>query len=235
VGAIQLKSDGTAYLTSSNGLVRFGSITVNGGLSGAVIVLGNVFSDFTVNGGLPGRVVVEGKEEYHLTSSNPTTSQTPFFQNDTSGTTSIYARIGLLGQVTVNGGMGSTGVLVSGGVLGDDGFEYNPQGAAGADTTGTQTTINGANSGIIAATEDVNGASGLNNTVGFFEDVAYLFSNRYANGQNLAAIDAIFTQQGVSLLFNTVTTGGYTGLALILGDVLNLHLDANGNLTGTVS
>jgi hypothetical protein len=222
-GAILLNANGTANVNSSNGLTRYGGFTVNGGISGDVVVLGNVFSDFTVNDGITGRVVVQGKDEYGL---NQTLTSSDSY-------TTANARVGMLGKVTINGQIGSTGALVCAGVIGDDGYEYNPQLAASTNTTGTQVTVSNL-SGILAAGEDINGASKVANAQGYFADTAYTFSNKYASGTNIAAIDAIFTHKGQALLFNSVY-GGNTGLALILGDAGNLYVNSSGNLAGTVS
>jgi hypothetical protein len=210
---------------SSNRLTRYGSFTVNGGVSGAVIVLGNVFSDLSINGGLSGRVAVQGRNEYGLNTQLTTTDQY----------TNPNARVGILGRVTINGSISSTGALVSGGVIGDDGLEYVPDTAQTSDSGGTTVSVNN-NSGIIAGEQDVNGASNVANTAGFFQDVSYAFSNRYDSGLNMAAIDALFTNLGQSLQFNDAfaNLGNTTGLALILGDVESLHLGTDGNLTGTV-
>jgi hypothetical protein len=225
VGAIQLNQSGQAVVnTSTNALTRFGGFTVNGIISGDVVVLGNVFSDFTANGGISGRVVVQGKDEYGL---NQTLTGTDTYTN-------ANARIGMLGNVTIKGsGITSTGALVSGGVIGDNGLEYNPQLAASANPTGTQVTVSN-DSGIIAAAENINGASKFAGTKGFFENVAYSFSNKYNNAANLAAIDAIFTTNNQALLFNTAY-GATTGLALILGDAGSLFVNTSGNLAGTIS
>jgi hypothetical protein len=225
VGAIQLNQSGQAVVnTSTNALTRFGGFTVNGVISGDVVVLGNVFSDFTATGGISGRVVVQGKDEYGL---NQTLTSTDTYTN-------ANARIGMLGNVIIKGsGVSSTGALVSGGVIGDNGLEYNPQLAASTTSTGTQVTVS-SNSGIIAVAADINGASKFAGTKGFFEDVAYSFSNKYDNAANLASIDAIFTYKNQALLFNTVY-GGTTGLALILGDAGSLYVNTSGNLAGTIS
>jgi filamentous hemagglutinin len=228
VGAIKLNSNGTALLTN-NALTRYGSFNINGATSGEIVVLGNVFCDMTLNGSLSGVVAVEGREEYSLPASNTTAGQNPLFAN-TSGSSSVYARIGILGKLTLNGAL--SGTLVSGGVIGDDGFEYNPQYAESNDSTGTTFSVSN-NKGIIAATEDINGGSNNGKTNGYFQDVAYTFSSTYDSAQNLAALASIFTNGGSYLLFNT-PSGGYSGLSLILGDLENLSVASSGNLTGSV-
>jgi uncharacterized protein YjbI with pentapeptide repeats len=217
MGSILLDSQGKAALNGSNALTRSGSFTINGGLNGgAVVVLGNVFCDFTINGGMTaGKVAVQGKAEYGL--------NTNLGGNDSY--TSANARIGMLGKVTINKTIDVNSTLVSGGVIGDDGFEYNPTVAAGNDTTGTMATISSLK-GIVAAAEDINGSISSGGHV--FEDTAYA-----SNTQNNNAIKAIFTDGGTPLMFDK-TPGDRAGLALILGDLAHLTLDTKGNLTGTV-
>src|SRR5207253_4198894 len=148
-----------------------------------------------------------GKDEYGL---NQTLTAKDTY-------TDAKARVGILGNVAVNGSISATGAMVSGGVIGDDGLEYDPNAASGSDSSGTQTTVS-SESGILAAVEDINGANNVSGAKGFFQDVGYLFANKYDNGQNLSAIDAIFSNAGQMLLFNA-QFGGSSGLALMLGDL----------------
>ena len=215
IGAIELTNgyasnngSGNASVTSTNSLVRFGGFTVNGVIGGDVVVLGNVFSDFSANGGISGRVAVQGKDEYGL---NQTLSSTDNY-------TTADARVGMLGKVTVIGAL--SGALVSGGVIGDDGMEYNPLTAQSNDATGTLATVSQL-TGVLAAAEDINGGSNVANATGFFQDLSYQSltpSAKYNGGQNLAVIDAIFASAG------TYPPLGSSGLALILGDLSTLHV-----------
>jgi hypothetical protein len=84
---------------------------------------------------------------------------------------------------------------------------------------GTQLTITGTDKGILAAGQGINfGKTGVLNTAGIFNP---------ATGTNLAAIDAIFTNNNVEL---DVTDPAQLGL--IIQDLLALTVQ-NGQLTGT--
>jgi hypothetical protein len=196
-------------------LSRFGGITVStGGLNGQVIALGNVFGDISVTGGLSGRIGVQGKEELGLSAGK------------------TFSRTGILGNVAISGGISTTGAVVSGGLIGDDGAN-SPD-----DTNGTHLTISGTDKGILAAGEDINfGATGSLNQAGIFENVATQGSPQYAGGTNINAIDAIFTDNNVELdVTHRDQSGQLDQLNLIIQDLLVLHVDAKtGNLTGTKS
>jgi hypothetical protein len=237
VGVIQLDAKGLAVLTTvstgSNAttkLTRFGGFTVNGGgvsASGRAVVLGNVFSDFTINGDLAGRVAVEGKGEFGLDGTLTSTDG-----KVTDNYTPANARIGMLGNVTVTGL--TSGVLVCLGVIGDNSLEYstNPQVRDSNTSGGTQLSVSITNSpnGIVMAGEHINGAT--SNAHGFAQDLAFAASGTPENA-NMNALRAIFTDQGINLLFNTISRG-YTGLALILTDLGSLTVDSNGHLSGPV-
>jgi hypothetical protein len=207
IGVIQT-SNGTAVTNSDGSLIRFGGITVStGGLDGEVVALGNAFGDINVSGGLSGRIAVQGKEEFGLSTGKK------------------FSRTGILGNVSVGGGISTTGAVVSAALLGDNGTDDLK-----TDTSGTHLTISGTDKGILAAGEDINfGSTGSLNQAGIFENVATKGSNQYAGGANIAAIDAIFTNNGTQL---DVTDS--TQLSLILQDLLALTV-SNGKLTGTTS
>jgi hypothetical protein len=193
IGVIQTAT-GVAVLNSDGSLIRFGGLTVStGGLNGQVVALGNAFGDISVTGGLGGRIAVKGNSgEFGLAS----------------------FRYGILGNVSIGGGINTPGAIVSSGLIGDDGTDNITN-----DTLGTHLTISGTDKGIIAAGEDINfGATGtLNQAV--FED---------ATGQNQNAIDWIFTNNGI-----TQDVTNQAQLNLILQDLLALTV-SNGQLTGTV-
>jgi hypothetical protein len=207
IGVIQL-TNGLAPQAPA-ALTRFGGIVVStGGLNGQVVALGNVFGDISVTGGLSGRIAVRGREEFGLSAG----------QN--------FSRTGILGNVSIGGGISPTGAIVAAGLIGDDG-----SGNIKKDTLGTHLTISGTDKGIIAAEEDINfGATGSLNTAGTFENVGTPGSPQYANGVNKAAIDNIFTDGGVALPIADVLLGPNS---LILQDLLALTVGADGNLTGT--
>jgi hypothetical protein len=186
-------------------LTRFGGIVVStGGLNGQVVALGNVFGDIGVTGGLSGRIAVHGREEFGLSAGQ------------------TFSRTGILGNVSIGGGISTTGAIVSAGLLGDDGSDN-----IAIDTLGTQLTISGTDKGIIAAEEDINfGATGSLNTAGIFQNVGTPGSPQYAGGANKNAIDYIFTNNGVALTIPS-------GLSTILQDLLALTVLNTGNLGGT--
>jgi hypothetical protein len=196
IGVIQTVN-GVAKTNLDGSLTRFGGITVStGGLNGQVIALGNAFGDLTVTGGLGGRIAVQGREEFGLSTGKP------------------FSRTGILGNVSVGGGISTTGAVVSGALLGDDGTDN-----INNDTNGTHLTISGTDKGILAAGEDINfGSTGSLNQAGIFEN---------AQGSNLAAIDAIFTNNNTQL--DVIDPAQLT---LIVQDLLTLAV-ANGKLTGT--
>jgi hypothetical protein len=117
-------------------------------------------------------------------------------------------RFGILGNVAIGGGINTTGAIVSDGRIGD------------STGVGTQLTISGTDKGILAAGQGINfGATGSLNTAGIFNP---------ATGANLAAIDAIFTNNHVELdVTNSIQ------LSIILQDLLALTVNSNGQLTGT--
>jgi hypothetical protein len=202
IGVIQLDSSGHAP-SAPNALTRFGGIVVStGGLNGQVVALGNIFGDISVSGGLSGRIAAHGREEFNLS----------------SGVS--FSRTGILGNVSIGGGISSTGAIVSLGLLGDDGSDNIKN-----DTAGTHLTISGTDKGIIAAAEDINfGSTGTLNQGGIFENVGPGDSSTTASNANV--IDWIFTDGGTAL-----TIPG--GLSKILTDLGNLTV-TNGKLTGTV-
>jgi hypothetical protein len=204
IGAILRDAAGNAVVGTdkAKSLTRFGGITVTtGGVNGDIVALGNVFGDINIGGGVSGRLAAKGRTVQGL---DP-------------------ARIGFLGNVSIGGGISSTGAIVSGGLIGDDGTNNG----AKEISQGTQLTISGTTKGIIAAEEDINfGKTGSINQTNVFENVGSPNSPKYDNGQNKAQIDNIFTNNGTAL-----TIPG--GLSFILADLNALTVDATGNLTGT--
>jgi hypothetical protein len=205
LGVIQL-TNGLAPQAPA-ALTRFGGIVVStGGLNGQVVVLGNVFGDLSITGGLSGRIAVHGKEEFGLS------------------TGANFGRTGILGNVSIGGGISATGAIVSAGLIGDDG-----SGNIKNDTKGTHLTISGTDKGIIAAGEDINfGATGGLNTAGTFENVGPGDSSPTPSNANV--INWIFTNGGSTLPIADVLLGPQS---LILQDLIALTVGSDGNLTGT--
>jgi hypothetical protein len=192
IGVIQL-TNGLAPRAPA-ALTRFGGIAVTtGGLTGEVVALGNVFGDINVGGGLSGRIGVRGREEFGLSAGQS------------------FSRTGILGNVSIGGGIATTGVIVSAGLIGDDGSDNISN-----DSAGTHLTISGNDRGIIAAEEDINfGSTGSLNASGIFENVGTPGSPQYNNGVNKSAIDNIFANPAdmnqilSRLLALTVTTDAH--------------------------
>jgi hypothetical protein len=204
IGAIQT-SGGVAVTGANGALSRFGGITVStGGVDGQIVAIGNVFGDINVTGGLGGRIAAKGHEEFGLS------------------TGKNFSRTGILGNVSIGGGIGTTGAIISAGLLGDDGTDLDTD----VNSPGTHLSISGTDKGILAAEEDINfGATGSLNQAGLFENVGSPSSSKYANGVNKAAIDAIFTNNSGQLL----TIPG--DLSTLLAHLAALHVATNGNLS----
>src|SRR5262249_27269449 len=117
IGVIQTRN-GVAVTNPDGSLIRFGGIVVStGGLNRPVSALGNVFGDLGVAGGLGGRIAVQGNPgEFGLAS----------------------FRYGILGNVSIGGGISTTGAVISAGLIGDDGTDNITN-----DTPGTHLTISG--------------------------------------------------------------------------------------------
>ena len=206
IGVIQT-TGGIATLNPDGSLKRFGGIVVgSGGVSGKIIAMGNAFGDIKVYGGLSGRIGVQGRPgEFGLAS----------------------FRYGILGNISISGGIGTTGAIVSSGLIGDDGANNITN-----DKNGTHLNISSSDKGIIAAGEDINfgsptggdcddrnfGTEGTLNQAGIFEN---------ASGSNQNAIDWIFTNNGVQL-----DVLDPAQLSLLLQDLLALKV-SSGKLTGT--
>jgi hypothetical protein len=186
IGAIQT-SGGVAVTAADGSLIRFGGISASGGLDGQLVALGNVFGDLDFTGGVRGRIAVQGNNgEYGLST----------------------GRYGILGNVSISGGIGTFGAIVSAGLLGDA-------------ASGTQLSISGNDKGILAAVGVINfGSTGKINQRGLFDDVGSPSSPKYDNGQNAAVIDAIF---------GTLTIPD--DLIQLLDNVLDLTVGNDGNLT----
>jgi hypothetical protein len=126
----------------------------------------------------------------------------------------IAAKAGIAGNLTINGGLDAGSSIVSGGI-GDAGL-------------GTKLTVNGKNSGIIAAESSILASKGLPG------GAVYNNTGATPNNPNTAAIDAIFTDGGSSLAFDLHDLD-LGGLTLILQDLAALHVGSDGNLTGTTA
>jgi hypothetical protein len=192
IGVIQL-TNGLAPRAPAP-LPHFGGINVTtGGLNGEVVAFGNAFGDINVGGGLSGRIAVHGREEFGLSAGQ------------------TFSRTGILGNVSIGGGIAATGALVSAGLIGDDGSDN-----INNDSTGTHLSVSGTDKGIIAAEEDINWLGAPLTTQGTFENVGTPGSSQYHGGDNKNAIDNIFASP----------TDMNLTLSRLLG--LTVKLDANG-------
>lgn len=197
IGVIQTKN-GQAVLNLDGSLKRFGGLIVTtGGLNGQVVALGNAFGDISVTGG------VGQKSRGRLAvRGNP-------------GEFGLAAsRYGILGNLTIKGDIGTPGALslqsgaiISGGLLADI-------------NGGTRLNYSGTDYGLLAAVGSI--SYGL---IGSIPNSAGTFAN--ATGANLAAINAIFTDNGG--LLDVIDA---TQLGLILTDLLALTA-MTGQLKGT--
>jgi hypothetical protein len=166
----------------NNALIRFGGISASGGFGGLLVAVGNVFGDITITGGLSGRIAVKGNGEYGLSS----------------------GRDGILGNVSISGGIRPTGAIVSAGLLGDT-------------FSKTQLSISGNDSGILVAVVGINYSGNPTALTSVFTGMSYA-----------AAVDAIFTNNHAPL---EVTSPG--DLELILKDLVALTV-IKGKLTGPI-
>src|SRR5262249_20636546 len=149
IGTIQTDMNGYAVMGANNALIRFGGITVStGGVNGQIVALGDAFGDINITGGRSGRDAVKSNQlEYHPAS----------------------GRSGILCNVSVGGGIGTSGAIVSAGVLGDQ-------------TGGTLLSISGNDKGILAAEGNINFAGNL-------ASLPNVFKNLPSGGINATAID----------------------------------------------
>src|SRR5262249_29627808 len=143
-----------------------------------------------------------------------------WFQSDFNGRIAVQgqavagldpARLGILGNVEIDGTMGANAAIVSGGLIGGAAGGAAPRGGGVAGILAAQGAIS------YGAGADLSGAS-------IFEQ---------AQGVNAAAIAAIFTDMGQQL-FIDATPQGLHNLALILTDLAALHVGSDGNLTGPI-
>jgi len=164
---------------TSGPATRLGGVLINNPFSGELVVLGQILGDMRFNGGLKG------------------------------GRIAAKGKGGIVGNLTINGGLDANSAVVSGGEIGDT-------------TLGTQFTFNGNNKGILAAKGPMNFAKG--------SPGGYVFNP--ATGPNAAAIDAIFTTNNGSALGFDLSGLDLGGLNLILTDLAALQVDSAGKLTG---
>jgi hypothetical protein len=190
-GTIAVQGDlGSALSAQGDQVSRTGYLLVTGVFSGQLVVMGNLLADVWLKSDLTGRIAVQGRAIPGL--DDP-------------------LHVGILGNLQIDGVIGATGAIVSGGLLGDD-------------ATGTNLTAGGIR-GLVAA----RGAIVLGPVADPDLSAATILAN--AAGSDGAAIGAIFTDRG-NPLFIDPSAPGRANLALIVGHLAALSVDNNGHLTG---
>jgi hypothetical protein len=123
----------------------------------------------------------------------------------------IAAKSGIVGNLTIHGGLDANSAIVSGGEVGDPGL-------------GTQLALDGKNGGIIAAGGAIAFAKGSPG------GAVYNDTGATSGSPNTAAIDVIFTEMGQPLAFD-LSSLDLGGLALIVQNLGALRVGSDGNLT----
>jgi hypothetical protein len=224
-GTIETSGDLGRTFKDSNGNTVVTSIqTGGGGLTGAIIVGGNLISQVELKSGMDGVIAVHGDigtlqnvggsmiRFGGITVSTGGVDGQIVAQGNVfgdinvtgglNGRIAVHGTGGILGKVLIGGGIGTTGAIVSRGSIGDA-------------TSGTQLSISGNDKGILAAEGNING------------DISRL-KNVFI-GSKADAIDAIFLDNNGNLLDVTDSDD----LELLLLHLRNLKVDSNGNLTDT--
>jgi hypothetical protein len=187
--------------TSWGGFHRYGGMNVSGGFSGNAVFLGNIYGDISISGGLNGRIAAQGMAIQGL---DP-------------------ARNGILGNINISGGAGSSAAIVSGGEIGDAGV------GTCTDFDETDLDVCCGYEGILAAVGPISyEITGCPQQATIFNDVGNPNSPQYAGGVNQAAIDAIF----IGSTPGALTIGE---LPTLLANLNNLHVGSDGNLSDSSS
>ncbi len=222
---------GGLYVAFSNNVPYLTTTVVQAqgpGITGQLISRGNLFSQVTSNTGISGVIAIQGNFGLNRTVGGKNVRFGGLLSNGTV-TGSIVILGQELGDVRINGGLAGN-YAVKGGILGNlliDGTSGKlvSGGQIGSATEGTAFSLNGGNTGIIAADGNIillpTGPTG-----NLFNDVGT------SGNANAAAINAIFTNNGAALGLD-VNPLDLHGLALILTDMQNLKV-TKGVLTGPV-
>jgi hypothetical protein len=160
----------------------------------------------TIGGADSGQIIALGNLFGDVTVSGTMTGRMAVKGQSVAGLAA--SRLGILGNISVNT-FAAGSAIISGGLIGD--------------ATGGTTVSLGNAQGIVAA------AGGVNLTASTTIAAANLLQN--VSGSNLAQINAIFTNGGAPLLFDT--GGNLAGLGLIQTDLDNIQ-DNNGALSGAI-
>jgi len=248
-GVIQTTSGDLGRVVLTNGVISsVTTIFANGAITGQIISRGSLISTVKTNGAFTGVIAAQGDigTIQRDGSGNAVTTAgalTRFGGITIGGADSgqIIALGNLYGNVTVSGTMTGrmavSGQAVAGlaatryGILGNVTVSTFALGSAiisgglAGDLAGGTTLALGTAKGFVAA------AGSANLSASTTIAAANLIQNVHS-GSNWAAINAIFTNSGASLLFDT--GGSLLGLGLIETDLTNIQ-DAGGILSGTIS
>jgi hypothetical protein len=248
-GVIQTTSGDLGEVITGPGGAISGVTTIfaNGAITGQIISRGNLVSSITTNGSFSGVIAAQGdigviqRNGSGAAVTNASNALTRFGGISIAGNDSglIVGLGNLFGNLTVNGTMtgrvAMEGQAVSGlavtrmGILGNISVQSFATGSAiisgglAGDATGGTNVYLGSPLGFVAAA----GAVNLRSTT---IPAGKLLANQ--TGANLAALNAIFTNNNMPLLFDT--GGTLNGLALIEADLENIQ-DNGGTLSGTIS
>jgi hypothetical protein len=246
-GVIQTTSGDLGQVITSNGLVTgVTSIVSNGALTGQIISRGNLVSSIKTNSSFTGVIAAQGdigaiQRNVGGSAVLSGSALIRFGGISVSGANSgqIIALGNIFGDVTVSGAMtgriAAQGQVVAGlaagrlGILGNitalsfqAGSAIVSGGLIGDVTGGTSASLGSSAAGFVAAI----GAINLKSTT---ISPANLLPNQVS--ANLTAINAIFTNGGSPLLFDT--GGSLAGLSLIKTDLNSLR-DNTGVLSGPI-
>jgi hypothetical protein len=234
-GTIQTTSGDLGRVTTSPTIGALPtSVSAATGISGRVIVRGNLISQVVSGGGISGLIAVQGNMGTTATvgsgpaaqvvrlgglrSDGPISGQVvtlgsilgDFVANGGLKGGRIAAQNGILGNMIINGGLDSSAALVSDGVI-------------GSATYGTTLVVTGDNKGIIAAEGLITfGKNGVPKGSVF---------NKAGGTPSGNAIDAIFMSGGVRIVSFDLTPLDLYELGQILNDLAALKVDSKGNLT----
>jgi hypothetical protein len=212
----------TGKIISRGNLVS--TVQVSGSFSGVIATQGNVgaiqtssgnavltgnaltrFGGITISGADSGQIIALGNVFGNITISGSMTGRIAVEGQAVAGLSA--SRIGILGNITATTDAAGS-AIISGGLIGDA-------------TGGTSADL-GTASGFVAA----DGAINLMSTT-----IAANNELQNVTGANLAALNAVFTNNNTPLLFDT--GGTLQGLVLIETDLANIQ-DNSGILSGTV-
>ena len=204
------------------------TVSMRGAFNGLVVVQGNLGAILTNPDGSPvlaksgklvrfgginagglanGQIIVLGNTFGDITIKGPLSGRIAVQGAAVTGLNA--SRTGILGNLQISSGIGANGAVISGGMIGDA-------------AAGTKFTLKKV-LGFVAANGSVNLANA------HVVPAAQLFANSQSNA-NGAAIDAVFTDHSMPLLFDT--GGSLVGLGYIQADLEAIGI-IGGNLAGT--